>query len=124
MTFKEFDSFQQEIFRLSAKMRDEKGKEYANAQDRFANFRRIESRLGIEDYLTGWVYLTKHLDSIEHYLKNKCQSDLTEPILGRFVDAITYLTLIAGMVEEYKAGCLARKQEEFKAQVANGPRES
>jgi hypothetical protein len=47
----------------------------------------------------GWVYLKKHLDSIASYVKDgKIHS--TEPIRGRIVDAIVYLTLIGGMIEE------------------------
>jgi len=99
MTFTEFDTFQETLLSEVVKMRDTKGKEYANAVDRFANFRRLSQTLGIPDAQIGWVYLTKHLDSISHFLKTGNTAS-TETIPGRFVDAITYLTLIAGMVEE------------------------
>jgi hypothetical protein len=83
------------------RMRDTKGKEYANSEDRFGNFRRLSGELGLKDYQIAYVYLKKHLDSISSYIKNGTEFS-TESIRGRFVDAITYLTLITGMIEESK----------------------
>lgn len=80
-------------------MRDSKGKEYANSADRFANFNRISAQVGITNAQVGMVYLTKHLDSIQSYLKTG-RIHSTERIRGRFVDAVTYLVLMAGMCEE------------------------
>lgn len=99
MNFETFDKFQAELLAEVTKMRDTKGKEYAHDQDRFANFRRLAEQLGIPDYQVGWVYAVKHLDSIASYMKTG-QTFSSEQIRGRFVDLITYLTLIAGMVEE------------------------
>lgn len=80
-------------------MKDTKGKEYANSTSRFANFDRLAERLGVSNLIVGWVYITKHLDSIESFIKTG-RTFSTEPIEGRLVDAITYLTLIAGMIRE------------------------
>jgi hypothetical protein len=78
-------------------MRDTKGKEYAHDTDRFANFRRLADELGLKDYQVAWVYTKKHLDSIASYMKTG-KTFSAESIHGRIVDAITYLTLISGMI--------------------------
>jgi hypothetical protein len=99
MTFVEFDNFQKELLNEVVRMKDTKGKEYANGSDRFANFRRLEQQLKIQDVKICWVYLAKHLDAISHYVEvGRVES--TEPIMGRIVDAITYLTLLGGMIFE------------------------
>ena len=93
-------------------MRDTKAKEYANSADRFANFRRLAESLGLQDYQVGWVYAAKHLDSLASFMRNG-KTLSTETIRGRFVDAITYLTLIAGMVDEATGGHNSGKQQPF-----------
>jgi hypothetical protein len=99
MTFEEFDKFQAELLAEVTAMGETKGKEYAHAEDRFANFNRLAGELGVSNLTVAWIYLKKHLDSIASYVKdNKTYS--VEPIRGRIVDAITYLTLIAGMIED------------------------
>lgn len=99
MTFQEFDRYQKDLIEQVIVMRDTKGKEYANSESRFANFDRLSIQLDLKSYQIGWVYLTKHLDSIASYCKNG-EIYSTESIQGRIVDAITYLTLIGGMILE------------------------
>lgn len=98
MTHEEFDKFQKELIVEVVKIRDTKGKEYSNGEDRFGNFRRLAPQLGITDLQVAWVYLAKHLDGIASYCRT--EQALSEPIRGRIVDAITYLTLLAGMIAE------------------------
>ena len=99
MTFTEFDKFFDEFVEECRKMRDTKGKEYANSENRFDNFNRIAKQIGISNAQVGMVYLTKHMDSIQSYLKTgKIHSE--ERIRGRFIDAVTYLILMAGMCSE------------------------
>jgi hypothetical protein len=106
MTFDEFDRYQVDILTNVMEMNNTKGREYANSESRFANFDRLSERLGLTNTQIAWVYITKHLDSIESYIKNG-KTFSTEPIQGRILDAITYLTLIGGMIEEQeqKAKC-------------------
>lgn len=99
MTFTEFDKYQLRLLELVIAMKDTKGKEYAHSENRFANFDRLAEGLGLLNVTIAWVYCKKHIDSIESYIKDhKVYS--TEPVEGRIVDAITYLTLIAGMIKE------------------------
>jgi hypothetical protein len=97
--WKTFNEYQEELLKKVVYMRDTKGKEYAHSDERFANFNRLALELGCSNLMVAWIYLKKHLDSIVSYVKDE-QVYSVEPIEGRFVDAITYLTLMAGMVEE------------------------
>jgi len=100
MTHPTFNSYQAELLAKVVGMKDTKGKEYANDDgERFANFNRLAATLDMTNIQIGWVYLAKHLDSISSYCRTG-QSFSEEGIEGRIVDAITYLTLIAGMIEE------------------------
>lgn len=101
MTFSEFDGFSQSLVDEILQMRDTKGKEYAGEKDRFDNFNRLSLRLGIPRQMVWLVYFTKHMDAIESYIKNGREFS-TESVRGRIVDAMTYLSLLAGMIEEDK----------------------
>jgi hypothetical protein len=107
MTFEQFDNFQDGLLAEVVSMKNTKGREYANSESRFANFDRLSVELGLTNIQIGWVYLAKHLDAIRSRIRTG-QTFSTEPIHGRIVDAITYLTLIAGMIEESE--CAQREQ--------------
>ena|SRR5476651_2014760 len=99
MTFEQFDKYQEELLKQVVDMKSTKGVEYANSASRFANFDRLSSRLNISNLAVALVYMTKHMDAIESYI-SRGRTYSTETIEGRIVDAITYLTLIAGMIKE------------------------
>lgn len=98
MTFEEFDKFTDELFAECRAMRDSKGKEYAGTADRFGNFNRLAEKLGLPREKILSVYLTKHLDAIDNFIRDR--KVYSEPIRGRIVDAIVYLSLLAGMIDE------------------------
>jgi hypothetical protein len=108
MTRDEFDKFQAKLLTEVVEMRNTKGKEYANSESRFANFDRLAGSLGLSNIQIAWVYLTKHLDGIASYCRT--QIEYSEPIEGRVVDAIVYLTLIAGMIKEKRDAEAAQMQ--------------
>lgn len=100
MTFEEFDKFTEALIADIRKMRDTKGKEYAREKnDRFGNFNRLAARLGIDREKVAMIYLTKHLDAIESFIDHHREFS-TEKIRGRCIDAMTYISLLAGMFEE------------------------
>ena len=101
MTFPEFDAFQLALLEQVKAMATSKGKEYANGEDRFGNFNLLATRLGLTREQVLWVYLVKHLDGIESFIMTRTIHS-NEPIQGRIVDAITYLTILAGMLEPSK----------------------
>jgi hypothetical protein len=106
LTFEEFDQFQAKLLGEVTGMSATKGKEYANREQRFANFSRLATRLRISPETVCLIYLAKHMDAIDSYV-NTGHEFSEEKIRGRLVDAITYLTLLAGIIEERKKPTVA-----------------
>ena len=76
-----------------------KGQAYAGeGQDTFANFKRIADRYKIKPEFVLMVYLSKHLDAIDAYIRGEYHDP--EPIHGRIKDAINYLLILFGMIKE------------------------
>ncbi len=74
-------------------------KEYAHRDDNaFANFERVGERLNINRAQVLLVYLEKHLDGIHSWSKGHISQ--REGVRGRINDAIVYLCLLRGMIEE------------------------
>jgi hypothetical protein len=96
MTFSEFDEFFDAFIMKCKGMRDTKGKEYANSVDRFDNFNRLAKTLELDRLKIAQVYVQKHLDSINSYIKTG-QIFSDERIQGRFIDVVVYMILMAGM---------------------------
>lgn len=99
MTFEEFDKYQANLLTDVIDMGTTKGKEYAHSIERFANFNRISEKLQVPRLQVALVYLEKHMDGISSFIATSKISS-NEPIQGRIIDAITYLTLIGGMIYE------------------------
>lgn len=97
-----FKYLMQTTFDSLKKLSSTKGVEYAGSEDRLANFKRLEKRLNLSQEKILLVYLTKHLDSIDTYVKNigARNVSLSEPIEGRIDDAILYLILLKGIIQE------------------------
>lgn len=80
-----------------------KGEEYAGSEDRLANFKRLGGTLNLIPEAVLMVYFTKHLDSITTFIKDigaLKPRQLSEPIEGRIDDAILYLILLKGLIQE------------------------
>lgn len=73
-------------------------KEYANSVNAFGNFERLSTRLGVSREKVLLVYLSKHLDGIDAYVNG--HKSQRESVTGRINDAIVYLCLLRGMVED------------------------
>ncbi len=99
MTFENFEQFQAALFDQVKHMQCTKGKEYTDGIDRFQNFNEEAKDMDVSRLKVAEIFLNKHMRAIKSYIRDgKEYSD--EGIMGRIVDAITYLTLIAGMIEE------------------------
>ena len=80
--------------------RDAGQKEYAHSEDNvFANFERVAENLDISKEQALMVYLMKHIDGINAWVKG--HKSQREDVRGRIKDAIVYLCLLWGMAEEY-----------------------
>lgn len=77
-----------------------KGEEYAGAgnDDQHANFNRQAEKLGMPPEKVLMVYLSKHQDAIDNYVRTGAA--LSEPIEGRIDDAILYLLLLKAMIRD------------------------
>lgn len=100
MTLEQFDKFQEELLKEVVGMRDSKGKEYASETDRFANFNQDAEEMGIDRFKCAMIFCNKHIRSIKQAIRTKTFTGRAEPLRGRFVDVIVYMTLIAGMIDE------------------------
>ncbi len=100
MTHAKFEAITESIFHQIRDMAVSKGREYAGDAERFDNFNRLAVRTGLRRQQVWQVYFTKHLDAIETFIREEGKVPTSEPILGRIVDALTYLMLLYGMVVE------------------------
>jgi hypothetical protein len=87
---------------------ERKGRDYTKgSSDRLANFREAGDEAGITPLQAWVVFFNKHIAAIKNYIKTGGQSE-SEPIMGRFVDAINYLRLgwllVLDMQEAQKLG--------------------
>lgn len=100
MTRGEFTHFQRGFMEQCVQVAKSKGNEYSGLEDTHANFKRLADKLGLTKEKVLMVYLAKHMDSIDSFIRNGCdEAGLTEPIQGRILDAVNYLTLLAAMFE-------------------------
>ena len=89
--------------------------EYAQDDDNcFANFERIANLQGLKREQILLTYLFKHIDGISSYVKG--HKSQREDVRGRITDAIVYLTLLWGMIDEdeYVYDGIETKSTEFR----------
>lgn len=99
MTQAEFTTLMDNVYQELHLLRAAGQKEYGHASDdAFDNFKRTGTRLGLEPEKVLWIFLEKHLDGICSWLKG--HKSQRENVRGRINDAIVYLLLLRGMVEE------------------------
>ncbi len=93
MTRDQFAAHLAGFFEELGRITDTKGREYSNDDsDQLASFKRIAARLGVSPLKVVLVYLTKHLDAIEHAARND-GGVLSESLHGRCLDGALYLIL-------------------------------
>jgi len=101
MTKPEMDILMKKIFSIINKTRDAGQAEYARAdEDVFANFRRVGSYTGQPKEAVLMTYFMKHIDGIASHING--HTSQREEVTGRITDAIVYLCLLWGMVDENK----------------------
>ena len=80
-------------------MREAGQKEYAqNPSNAFANFERVAEHIDSSKEKILMVYLLKHIDGITSFVKG--HKSQREDVRGRITDAIVYLCLLWGMIED------------------------
>ena len=94
-----FDNLFLQIIDKVKQTRDSGQKEYAHSEDNvFANFERVAEGLDISREQALMVYLMKHMDGINAWIKG--HESQREDVTGRIKDAIVYLCLLWGMAKE------------------------
>lgn len=97
----DFVEFKRDLFKECDRTQQLKGEDYTLGDNNaFANFVDGGERLAISKYKVWNVYADKHWKAITNFCKNDGSGVESEPIRGRIVDMITYLTLLAGMVRD------------------------
>ena len=101
-TQERIDFFRSE-FEKMMQISSTKGVEYANDDlDANNNFKEISKSLGVTKEAVLWIYVKKHLQAIESYIR-KGMVFSNEPIEGRVHDAILYLFILLSLLEEDRA---------------------
>lgn len=104
MNTAEFTDSIDDLYKRLKSLTETKGEEYKRRDDnQFANFERGAVSLGLTREQVLMVYLSKHLDSVVTYVKDRAggqEKVYAEPISGRIDDAILYLLLLRGMTVE------------------------
>jgi len=81
-----------------------KGLEYRTNEDVFSNFKSLSEVLGLTKYQIWSVYFFKHITSIQNSIKTNPSDPssygTSEKIDSRIQDAIAYLCLLQGMLDE------------------------
>jgi len=86
------------ILKEAKSLRIRKGNDYSGKVDVNSNFKRLAQKLNVSPEFILWVYLTKHLDSIETFVRNgKVESEAIE---GRIIDAVNYLLILNSLIKE------------------------
>lgn len=98
MTTNTFSKICAELHEERQKIVDAKRTEYTEGHaDILHNFKVVAKELGITPIQVWYVYFRKHIASISQYAAKGITS---EPIESRIADAITYLELGLGLIEE------------------------
>ncbi len=104
----EFAKILEETYLHLKSLTNTKGREYGGpegADNRHSNFDRLSTKLNIHPMKILQVFLTKHLDAIDTYVREidaPARETYSEPIEGRIDDALLYLVLLKAMVERYR----------------------
>lgn len=101
-----------QIFEEVQKTREAGQKEYAHDENNaFANFDRLANDLQTSREKILWVYTRKHLDGILAYING--HKSQRENVRGRIKDAIVYLILLWGMIDDVEEPNLTYVSPEF-----------
>ena len=99
MTYKDMQKVVRRQLKQVLKIRDAGQKEYARTQDNvFANFERVSTFTGVSREQALMTYLLKHIDGIMAHING--HESQREDVSGRITDAIVYLLLLQGMIDD------------------------
>jgi hypothetical protein len=97
MTQSEFLETAKKFYQEAEKILNSKGKEYAADEDRLANFKDVGKELGVSPELICYVYMRKHLRSIESYLRTGKKS---VEMSSRLQDISNYILFFYALLQD------------------------
>lgn len=98
MDARTFNAIVERRFEACGEMLGMKGADYTDGKDRLYNFKSVGGLCNTPALMVWLIYFLKHIYAIISFcVKGKVES---EPIQGRITDAINYLVLLEGLVEE------------------------
>lgn len=106
MNTKELDVLVNQTFAEINRLLIVKGGEYANAEDRLANFRRGAALTGCTPLQVLFIYMSKHYDAVASFVQTSAKGEArpsSEPIEGRLDDLINYCLLAKALIREQAA---------------------
>ncbi len=77
-----------------------KGSEYANSTDQLDSFKRIGQNQGLLPAQVVMVFVAKHIDSLNYYVRHQGQYTPIESVESRIMDVQNYLDLLYGIITE------------------------
>lgn len=98
-----FNALRDKHYQKIVEINETKGHDYAGEDDALANFKKDDERIrrivANDPTLAKWyIYFDKHYEAVMTFLE---EGDVkSEPIEGRIHDAILYLFLLLGLLEE------------------------
>lgn len=105
MNTQDLDAIVRSTFDSVNKLLIVKGGEYANSEDRLANFKRGAALTGCTPLQVLFVYMSKHYDGVASFVKTSAAGEArpsSEPIEGRLDDLINYCLLAKALIGEEK----------------------
>lgn len=107
MNTKELDSLVHQTFAEVNRLLVVKGGEYANSEDRLANFKRGAALTGCTPLQVLFIYMSKHYDAVASFVQTSAKGEArpsSEPIEGRLDDLINYALLAKALIKESENG--------------------
>jgi hypothetical protein len=100
MKVKDYRHLREELIKHAFEVSNVKGADYTQkSDDALKNFKGAGRDLGLSPYQILGVYMKKHQDAINSFIKNEGQLE-SEPIKERIIDNINYLCLLWGLICE------------------------
>lgn len=103
MNTPELNSLVQSTFTEINRLLVVKGGEYANSEDRLANFKRGATLTGCTPLQVLFIYMSKHYDAVASFVQTSAAGQVrpsSEPVAGRLDDLINYCILAKGLIQE------------------------
>jgi hypothetical protein len=122
MTREDLNNLSKKLIEKALAISQSKGREYAgNENDALGNFKRGAVNVGVNPETVLFIYLSKHIDSLNTFVKDLegvkdlalVEGKLSEPIAGRIIDVINYCLLLNGLLEERRALRRDKGMEDF-----------